>query len=257
MSYPTLKGWLGGQSHLEARCRFVAGVVILALVVPSFLVVGQQTEQVCWDQITQTARRLVNPTVKERHFESNQSVPTDTARWLDQLGARFDAPVDLPAVAGRVLDPFAPQPATAPQDHFETAALDHFRRSAAVPYPTFRRPYTFGDGSAMEEGRTVPGKTQYQYAQAVLFRPGCLDCHGSHRERTGADGKPVALQVGDLAGVVVLKIPLEATHRAINQSRAVLIAAALTTAVLAQLAAFAAIRYLLVQAARAPQAPLG
>ncbi len=52
---------------------------------------------------------------------------------------------------------------------------------------------------------------------------------------------------GDLAGVVFVNLPMEQTDRAINRNRAILIATALVTAILAMFASWTIVRYIIVR----------
>jgi methyl-accepting chemotaxis protein len=115
-----------------------------------------------------------------------------------------------------------------------------------------RRFLSFADGTSMEDSRIISGKKEkeYQYVQAVLFKPNCLDaCHAvdNHTMRESADGKFVFARPGDLAGVVVVKLSMEQTTKAIHKNRAILITAALVTAILAMVASYVIVRYVIVK----------
>ena len=260
MSYRTFKHLLG-ETSLERKCRFIFGGGIFALVTTSFYLYGQKTESLLRGQITQTARRLVNPTIKDKHYKSDEFVPSGTAQWFDRLSNSFKQQDDLPNYDGRVIDPhkpdFSDEATRDPSEknlvhEFERGALERFLRSSAVAGPPNRpgppRPYTFSDGSPMEEWRTLPGKTRFLYAQAVTFKPECINCHGNHVFRAGPDGtRQVEIKPGDLACMAVIKLPLEAINRDINQNRAILISAALVTAIVAMFASYAIVRYVIVK----------
>ena len=259
MSYRTFKHLLG-ETSLERKCRFIFGGGIFALVTTSFYLYGQKTEALLMGQTTQTARRLVNPTIKDKHYKSDAFVSFDVAQRFDRLSSSFKQQDDLPNYDGRVVDPYKPEfsdeVSRDPSEknliqEFERNALEHFRRAAAAPTPPNRpastKPYTFSDGSPMEEWRTLPGKTKFLYAQAVTFKPECISCHSAHFYHAGANGKQVESQPGDLACMAVITLPLEAINRDINQNRAILISAALVTAIVAMFASYAIVRYVIVK----------
>src|SRR4029077_13840201 len=52
---------------------------------------------------------------------------------------------------------------------------------------------------------------------------------------------------GDLAGVVVINLPMEPINKSIHQNRAILITAALVTAILAMVASYVIVRYVIVK----------
>ncbi|WP_315851948.1 sensor histidine kinase [Tautonia rosea] len=65
--------------------------------------------------------------------------------------------------------------------------------------------------------------------------------------RLDETGKYARTQPGDLAGVVLVKLPMEQTNKAINRNRAILIATALVTAILAMFASWTIVRYIIVR----------
>ncbi|MCA1685108.1 MAG: HAMP domain-containing protein, partial [Planctomycetia bacterium] len=147
-------------------------------------------------------------------------------------------------------------------DDFETRALEQFLRSASAeegfgkagnPRP---KPYTFGDGSPMWSDNR--GRDKYQYAQSVLYKPSCLmACHpaggednnaiDNHMMRYAEGGKFRPSKTGDLAGVVVINLPMQPINKAIHRNRAILITAALVTAILAMVASYVIVRYVIVK----------
>ena len=54
-------------------------------------------------------------------------------------------------------------------------------------------------------------------------------------------------QGGDLAGAVVVNLPMEQTNRDIHKNRAMLITTALVTAILAMVASYVIVRYVIVR----------
>ncbi len=84
-----------------------------------------------------------------------------------------------------------------------------------------------------------------------------MDCHATgahdthidnHFWKPGPDGEHmVRTKAGDLAGAVVIKLPMKGTYTAINGNRAILISAALVTAILAMLSSFIIVRYVIVK----------
>ncbi len=251
MSYRTFKHLLG-ETSLERKCRFIFGGGIFALVTTSFYFYGQKTEKLLMSQTTQTARRLVYPTIKDKHYKSTEYVSSTTAHFFDQLANSFKREDDLPEYDGRILNLYQTNDnlhkdsadKELPRDSFEKDAIEHFRRSASMGGPPSKKPYTFGDGSSMEEWRTLPGKLEYQYVQAVLFKQECIDCHAY---RQAANGKSVEVHPGDLACAAVIHLPLNTINHDISQNRAILISSALVTAIVAMFASYAIVRYVIVK----------
>ena len=107
------------------------------------------------------------------------------------------------------------------------------------------------------------GGTDHGKQEGVSIHPGCsvpnsnclMDCHGNegdhidnHHYKLAADGEHwVETKVGDLAGAVVVNLPMEQTYKAINSNRAILITAAMVTAILAMVSSYMIVRYVIVK----------
>jgi two-component system, NarL family, sensor histidine kinase BarA len=267
VSYRSFKHLLG-ETSLERKCRFIFGLGILVLVSASFFWYGQKTESLVRKQTTQTARMLVGPTLMNLHYkelgnyrlEPVLKVLVDDLKPLD----------DLPNHDAWVLDP---DKTTAdkkqPRDDFERTTLAKFIASAATRKPGHspEKSHTFADGTptwADEQVIISPEKREYHYIQAVFFKSTCLmDCHSNagssessvdhidnHMYKLAPDGQHwIKTEPGDLAGAVVVSLPMERTTKAINRNRAMLITFALVTAVLALASSYLAIHYVIVRPA--------
>ena len=264
MSYRSFKHLLG-ETSLERKCRFIFGGGILVLVTTSFYWYGQKTESLVIGQTTQAARMLVHPTLYNLH--ATGMVNPDSARYLNMLSGDLSPLDELHGTRTDILNPYrAKSPASkSPSrtgrelDEFEKAALTRFMTSASAEEAYQKagkpvtKPFVFGDGTAMWDARIGPGKKEYQYVQAVRFTPNCLiACHtdggiDNHVMREGPDGRFTKVKTGDLAGIVVVNLPMDATNKAINRNRAILIAAALVTAILAMVASYVIVRYVIVK----------
>ncbi len=253
MSYRSFKHLLG-ETSLERKCRFIFGGGILVLVSISFYWYGLKTESLVIAQTNQTARILADMKVKSTHtkeFVGN----SESAAVLNDLSDALTSIDDLPKYKADVI-----RPHMTPADPYERSILARFLKSASAEgafqkagMPT--KPYAFRDGTATWHKWISPDKKDYKFAQAVLFKPGCLiGCHNGshdriddHQWRQANGGKWVKANVGDLAGVVVVTQSLEQTKKAINHNRAILITAALVTAILAMVASYVIVRYVIVK----------
>jgi len=271
VSYRSFKHLLG-ETSLERKCRFLFGLGILVLVSMSFFWYGQKTESLVKQQTTQTARMFVNPTLKDIHYKalgnSNFEEPLE-ALWLDlkTIG-------DLPEYNAYVLHPYNTKDSKKkPTDAFEADALSRafeadalarFLRASTSEETSAKAmnsrdsTHTFPDGTKTWAEQFINGKKEYQYIQAVVFKKNCLkDCHAlgpddihidNHVYKPGPDGEhQVMRKEGDLAGAVVIKMPMDQTYKAINNNRAFLISAAMVTAILAMLSSFIIVRYVIVK----------
>jgi two-component system, NarL family, sensor histidine kinase BarA len=256
VSYRTFKHLLG-ETSLERKCRFIFGGGILALVTSSFYLYGQKTEGLVVGQMTEAARVLVKPVVALHH---TKYLGKDLESFWDDMAGDRAASSGRSGYASRVL-PLGPArgPDRKPLDEpaaYAAGAMEKFLLSATKPRGPRaaaepHKPYTFADGAPMEYARALPGRKEYQYVQAVLFRPECLRaCHegiNNHVMRAGADGKFAFVEPGDLAGAVEIRLPMEQTNKDIHRNRAILISTALVTAILAMVASYVIVRYVIVK----------
>ncbi len=265
MSYRSFKHLLG-ETSLERKCRFIFGLGILVLVSASFFWYGQKTESLVRKQTTQTARMLVGPTLMNIHYKELGNYRLEPV--LKVLVNDLKPLDDLPNHDAWVLDPDkATDPKKQPRDDFERSTLAKFIKSAASRKPGHspEKSPTFADGTptwADEQVIITPEKREYHYMQAVFFKPTCLmDCHSNsgnsegsvnhidnHMSKLAPDGQHfINTEPGDLAGAVVVSLPMEQTIKAINSNRAMLITFALVTAVLAMVSSYMIVRYVIVK----------
>jgi two-component system sensor histidine kinase BarA len=263
VSYRSFKHLLG-ETSLERKCRFIFGMGILLLVTGSFFLYGRKTEELVRMQTTQSARMTVRDAINKHHVRLLGAKEHEAV--INALWGEFDSlEEDLPNYKARVLNPFnLKDPDKQPADEFERATLAKFVQAAqkedGLQQSGKSRDKTrFADGSlrwAQRAKTGANGRKEFQYIQAVQFRPGCLmDCHlgeethiDNHMSRQTADGRDwVFLKEGDLAGAVVINIPMDQTTNAINNNRAMLITAALITAIVAMLSSYTIVRYVIVK----------
>ncbi len=272
MSYRSFKHLLG-ETSLERKCRFIFGLGIFLLVTVSFLLYGLKTETLVKKQTTQTARMLVNPTLMNIHYKKLGN--EDFESIIDVLWGGLRPLDDMPNSEPRVLNPYnTKDPKKRPADEFEKTTLARFLQAASDEDAMRKagkpqeKPYYFADGTSMWADRINKAEKEYQYIQAVTFKPSCLmDCHSKDKDggapdsqnestdhldnhfwRQAADGQhSVPVKAGDLAGAVVVHLPMKQTDNAINSNRAMLITAALVTAILAMVSSYMIVRYVIVK----------
>ena len=241
MSYRTFKNLLG-ETSLERKCRFIFGGGILFLVTTSFFWYGQKTESLVIDQKKEAAHVLVsNVVLPNAHLKD--MVSKDIWSFIDEISG---APAPLnqePSFESLVLNPSgAQEPDRRKPDDFEREALASFlmvaeRTKATGKPPAANRP-------PLCESRIMPGRKRYQYVEAIFFKPSCLMvCHNSNKDAQGKFSFNV--QAGDLAGAIAVQVPMEETNKAIQKNRAILIAAALVTAIVAMWASWMIVRYVI------------
>lgn len=249
MSYRGFKHLLG-ETSLERKCRFIFGSGIFLLVTLSFTWYGRKTESLVIGQNTQAARMLVPQIVRAIHIKTAVETGDLLASFGDDMvaGSTND---DQPGYEYHVLKPEEVN-SSALTDEYEREALRRFikgaRSDAESKDPAKRgRASVFADGTMREFAIRLPAKKQFHYIRAVVFEPRCLNaCHTEkeHAMRV-VDGKWDYTKPYDLAGAIVLNIDLDQTNKEINRNRAILIATALVTAIMAMFASAVIVRYVI------------
>jgi signal transduction histidine kinase len=257
VSYRSFKHLLG-ETSLERKCRFIFGLGILVLVSGSFFWYGQKTENLVLNQTTQTARMMVDRTLMDFHVKALGNANFESI--LEMLADVFRPVQDFPNYNAKIISPdrFKDQ-SRQPSDEFERTSLAKFQQT--------RNDTSRKAGNSRENATPqwtehyTNGKKEYQYVQAVYFKSNCLmACHGkdiddgkdiplgNHSMKLAADGEHwIPAKEGDLAGAVVVTLPMEKTIHAINLNRAMLITAALITAIVAMLSSYIIVRYVIVK----------
>jgi two-component system, NarL family, sensor histidine kinase BarA len=260
VSYRSFKHLLG-ETSLERKCRFIFGLGILLLVTVSFFLYGKKTEELVRNQATQNARLHVDDALKAHHLIKPLN-NLEYSKYLTHLWGQFKPQDDAPTYTARVLSPYdLNSPDKQLKDAFERTQIARFVKDAATRKPANstekQHPPLWAQQDIdvkMPDGKI---EKQLQYIQAIVFdSPTCLmECHAgddlpidNHMSRPTADGKDwVNPKVGDLAGAVVITLPMGQTNNAINKNRAMLITAALITAIVAMFSSYTIVRYVIVK----------
>ncbi len=252
MSYRTFKHLLG-ETSLERKCRFIFGGGILALVTLSFYWYGQKTESLVIGQKTEGARLLVGPILQKFHTKKLLADSQNLSDLVDEWADDHSSLNETPGYDSHVILPYRAQDSDhQPRDDFEAESVNVFlraaaREEAAARTPGLRRQNTFLDGTPTSRWRIQAGQREYQYAEAVLLRPNCISCHYHQTRQDQATGKYIFNRPYDLAGAVVVKLPMDQTNKDIHRNRAILISTALVTAILAMVASYVIVRYVIVK----------
>ena len=259
MSYRSFKHLLG-ETSLERKCRFIFGLGILVLVSGSFFWYGQKTENLVLNQTTQMARLIVPEALYHLHVKELGN--SNFLSVLEVISGSFKPlKKDLPYYKAKVMNPFKlKEEGKDGLDKFERDAVLEFLKSQPDRESDAKTAVTKEPGLPKWSHRYTTGRTEYQYIQAVYFESTCLmNCHGkdekgddvpidNHLMRPAPDGEHwIPTKVGDLAGAVVVTLPMEQTIKAINLNRAMLITAALITAILAMLSSYIIVSYVIVK----------
>ncbi|MEM7810874.1 MAG: HAMP domain-containing sensor histidine kinase [Planctomycetota bacterium] len=228
MSYRTVKRLLG-ETSLERKCRFLFGTGLLLLIAGSFSLYGWRNAEVVYRERRTVARVLKEPILYHSHRTAFEQIAKAAVGSTDAGGGDLPAPP-----AGFSLDLLRLSSA-------EVQGWDVFSADPANSPPR-SRPVDQAGYDALERIQlgedeiTRTTKDEYQFYAAARADQDCVKCH-YHRD---AD-------VGDLLGVVAIKLPLTETKALLARNNFFLISAAVTTALLAMAAAYAIVRYVIVK----------
>ena len=253
MSYRTFKHLLG-ETSLERKCRFIFGGGILLLVTMSFYWYGLKTESLVIQQKTEAARIVVGPIISRLHIQGQlSSLGRDL---LSELSDDASSLNENPSYKSKIIWPITDDDKQARPDDWERDKLNTFLRAAGRQETVAPngmtgtpRPLHFADGNPGTPtfaGQRKSGQLEYQYVEAVLYKPSCLNkCHNEYVK--DANNKLTKPKPYDLATVVSVTLPMEQTNKDIHRNRAILISTALVTAILAMVASYVIVRYVIVK----------
>jgi two-component system sensor histidine kinase BarA len=246
MSYRTIKRLLG-ETSLERKCRFLLGGSFLILIFVGFFFANRQTESLVWEQNVRTGRLFADNVLRERHMNGlvnelqrgGKEKQSESAKKLaDYLRKGTAVSESSTATANtfvaRILRPSDKLPPDRTNVEYRPTS-DH---NSAL----FKR---LIDNNLLELKDTDEKPNEFTYMKAVRMEKRCLDCHPTFFERDVL--KIAAYSEGEIVGAVNIRFPLEDTELILNVNRAVLLAFAIVTAVLAMLFAYVIVRYVIVK----------
>ena len=223
MSYRTLKRLLG-ETSLERKCRLLFGSGLLVLIVGSFLLYRALNRKVVFDEKVDIAQVLVGPVLQQTCTGFRGATAADAG------GAAVDLetflPADLPAeLRGFEYRVYAADPSTAAPIYTpaDAAGLDAL---AALR----------GGETQLEEVEETDAGPVYHHYYAARNDARCARCH-----------EHAAAAPGELLGAVHVTLPLTATRASLARNDVFLLTTGVVTAVLAMLAAWAIVRYVIVK----------
>jgi two-component system sensor histidine kinase BarA len=251
MSYRSIKRMLG-ETSLERKCRFLFGACLLLLITASFWVYGGLTEQIVNRQNRNMGFLLVDQEMAVRHWKNLETNETDRplAQQLSEMFStqpykvRFIIP-NFAAAGDKDRDDVGP-----PSDDFERKVLKQLMQNPGGKSAT---------PEAVEfDERTSEDGGSYYYYQAIRAKDMCFRaCHKPIGSFTGDAafkqsilGNSIAERPGDLMAVAQLTFSTEITQTDINKNRAYLISMAIITVMLAMLASYVIVRYVIVKPLR-------
>ena len=235
------------------------------LITASFWVYGILTEQVVYEQNQIRGQLLVDRAVQGRHVENLASIlnifrkndkgpPSDR----DQESMKSDASLiqyinqlaSKQKFEWRFIWANSTEDSNRPKGAYEKELLEKYKKKAAPAAGAESDVPEFDEGPAEDE--------KYIYYQAIRADRSCLICHQAPLGGSGIDmagtglglGGLTAAHEGDLLAIARIVIPNGPMETKLNLNRAVLLATAIVTVMLAMFASYIIVRYVIVKPLR-------
>ncbi len=239
MSYRSLKRLLG-ETSLERKCRFLFGGGLLLLISSSFYLYSRLYEPIFYEQNKTTARMLVAPILLEKHWKWAET-DEKFKQLVTELASDFK-PKDLDDYSWYLIRTGQAKldASNRPSDDEGYKALERLKLDEKEIIQLNSKKNEEGEGET----------SWYNYYAPIVARKSCLDCHHHQKPSVSTGDEQLAepdVKVGDMIGMVKISLPLEKTRKAMQLSNAILMALALVTTILAMLAAYVIVRYVIVK----------
>jgi signal transduction histidine kinase len=220
MSYRAIKH-LFGETSLERKLFYVFGASTLVLIAGSFLLYFFLTEQLAYDQISDTCRLLVVPLIAQENMEKDRREALKKFRmhWRDEL------PEGLRNFSYRFLKPDSSDPEYRHEDSYELDLIEKFQ----------------ADANLQEAHRWLPNQGIYHYYAAI---------RAGNEELLGQLAPPGEHADGELLAVLRISVPTGNIERGMNINRPILLSAAIGTTFLIMFGSRLMVRYVIVKPVR-------
>ncbi|MGA2798605.1 MAG: ATP-binding protein [Thermoguttaceae bacterium] len=269
MSYKSLKRALG-ETSLERKCRFLFGTCLFLLISASFWAYDILTERVVYEQNQIRGQLLVDRAIQARHVENLASIlnifrknDKSPPSEKDQDSMKSDASLiqDITTLASKQKFEWSfiwansTDASNRPQrgkknEKYEYELLEKYKNKPS--------PGTTADSDVPEFDEGPPEDDKYIYYQAIRAERSCLICHVAPPGGVGIDmtgtglalGGLTAAHEGDLLAIAKVTIPNGPMETKLNFNRAILMATAIVTVILAMFASYLIVRYVIVKPLR-------
>jgi len=239
MSYRAFKRLLG-ETSLERKCRFLFGSGVVVLITASFWLYAYQTELLAYEQAVASCRLLVTPSLAQEHLNA---VKDDLITFKVELQQTA-----LVRKWGTLDNVVLREPGRESQYHFlrekklpdeEDRKKDNFDDSYERElYNEFKR-----DETKIEDSRFRPADRVIFYYAPIRAAKSCLSCHQKLAKELNQD----TVSENDLLAMVRIRMPTKTIEEGVHRNRALLITAAIVTAILIMVGSWMIVRYIIVK----------
>jgi signal transduction histidine kinase len=241
MSYRAFKHLLG-ETSLERKCRFLLGVVALALITGSFWFYAHKTERLAHEQTRTTGRLLAagiidkvpahirNDTWLKTAVNYQDKVEKDWLKSLSHYDYSFiklwPRPNTTPGPNSVIVQE--------PGDSFERRLYEDFLKD----------PAKFEDSRPV---KTADDQQFFVYYGAIRASTACIDCHRREVQSDAEKKELGELQEDGLIAVVKIRMDTKSVEEAVHINRAILMGTAIFTAWLIMICSYVIVRYVIVK----------
>ena len=270
MSYRAVKRLLGEQS-LERKAHLIFGTFLLILIVGTFWWINSISERIIKENMVERADALVSVAMLQIHYESFESQLDDQKQQAKKiLKEILPGQIDLTVLVSDEskihshdgmtylyirpdrADPGEKEILESLLQAFHQQKLREEQESSQSPTDVDdiqrlmndnRRSGLFPEGVSAQ--RTF--KNVYQYYKPVVFQRTCLECHSDSAMVPG-QAEPAKLFADEAPQHFVrVQFPASGYRKAINRSRASMIALAIASAFVSMFAMYVVVRYVVVK----------
>ena len=274
MSYRSLTRLLG-ETRLEWKCRWLFLGSLVLLISSSFLLVDRIAEKLVMKNTRSKSRDLVDILMMKVHFERWQTEPKfkplaiamvkdfdidNNYRYeiltladeshITNLNAKKAANVEEEEILRKLQRQLEQRESdlAAAKEKLVKSQLNEKNSFDNAPDPAGKLITDLLVATPIFQARPLPQIDEYHYYEPIIWKSTCIICH-SNSQVGAIPSSESGGQVADRSALYALKviIPYRETQAAINGVRAVLIAVAIITIVLAMAALYVVVRYVIVR----------
>ncbi len=224
-----------GETNFEVKSLVLFGLGLSVLATVTFALYWWQTSGLVEEGNRQAARQLIPPIILAHHWkwDQPQEMKAEFSRTIETMAEDMQ-PVDLTEFKYELFSP-DPSTATSPTDR----PIDPKGYEAARELQRMLKEQPDDPLELVKEVEEESSEqSEYQFYAGIVAKQSCIDCHASLEK--GAD-----LKVGDLIGVVKISMPLDRARASIHRVFAFVISAEFVKVVLAILAIYLIVRYVI------------
>jgi signal transduction histidine kinase len=225
-----------GETNFELKSLVLFGMGLTVLATITFALYWWQTSGLVVEANRQTARQLIPQIILAHHWKWDQpdEMKEEFSTFIENMAEDMQ-PEDLADFKYQLFSS-DPSSATSPTDRpIDARGYEAIRELKRMLKETPGEPLEI---VREVEDEQASERSEYQFYAGIVAKQSCIECHNSIEN--GGE-----LQMGDLIGVVKISMPLDRTRASLHRVFAFVITAELVKVVLAILAIYLIVRYVI------------